>query len=84
MSKLRKLKRKIDDDTHYTPDDPSYPVLVGDVVLGEQGVGLLLVKLDADVPGVVAVHLVQLTGVRTVHAHEALEVWPEAKFQCFN
>lgn len=50
--------------------------MVGDVILGEHGVGLLLVELHADVPRVVAVHLVQLAGVGAVHAHKALEVRP--------
>ena len=58
------------------PDDPSNPVLVRDVVLGKQGVGLLLVELHTNVPGVVAVHLVQLAGVGAVHAHKALQVRP--------
>ena len=60
----------------YRPDNPTNPILVWDVVLSEHDVSLLLVELHANVPGVVAVHPVQLAGVGAVHTHEALEVRP--------
>ena len=62
----------LDTEPHCPPD----PVLVRDVLLGEHSVGLLLVQLDADVPGLVAPHFVKLGGVGTVHSDEALQVWP--------
>ena len=58
------------------PDQSPDAVLVRDVVLRKERVCLLLVELDGDVPGLVAVDLVQLAGVRTVHAHQTLQLGP--------
>ena len=65
------------------PDQSPDAVLVRDVVLREERVGLLLVELDGDVPGLVAVDLVQLAGVRTVHAHQTLQLGPGDSLVCF-
>ena len=64
------------EDSITIPDQSPDAVLVRDVVLRKERVGLLLVELDGDVPGLVAVDLVQLAGVRTVHAHQALQLGP--------
>ena len=58
------------------PDLPPDPVLVGDVLLSVHRVHLLLVQLHGDPPGLVAPHLVELRGVRTVHSHQALQSRP--------
>ena len=42
------------------PDGPPDPVLVRDVILSVHRVRLLLVQLDADVPGLVASHLLRI------------------------
>ena len=64
------------EDSITIPDQSPDAVLVRDVVLRKERVGLLLVELDSDVPGLVAVDLVQLAGVRTVHAHQTLQLGP--------
>ena len=38
------------------PDGSSYPILIGDVILSMKSVSFLLIKLNTNVPGIIAVN----------------------------
>ena len=54
------MQADVDEVGQASPDGSPDPVLIRDVLVPKDGIGCLLVDHDADVPGVGALHLVQV------------------------